>query len=152
MRDHVRMEPGKWSTRKYSADSRARLGIAHRRARQAAGFPYRPAYGEATGIAVRSIVNLERGDPVGEYVIEAVGRYLPGWTEDTAKQILEGGEVPALSDASATPQPDDQMSTIFTANTNDPRFWAALRNEVPEWTYSELWALYLAVKRNHHPE
>jgi DNA-binding XRE family transcriptional regulator len=82
------------TTKDYPAEARERLGTAHRRARQVAGYKARTHYAKAIGVALRSIVSLEKGDPVGEYILEAVGRFLPTWDEDTPKVILEGGPIP----------------------------------------------------------
>lgn len=65
------------------------------RAREAAGYPYRPGFAKASGVGVTSLWKLESGEPVGPAVYEAVARILPGWDEDTPRRILEGDEPPA---------------------------------------------------------
>jgi len=87
-------------TRDYSPEARQRLGLAVQRAREAMGpHPYRPSFALLIGKSVRSLVKLEQGDPVGPTVYEAAADHLPGWTRDTPKAILEGGEPPPLQDA-----------------------------------------------------
>ncbi|WP_143121624.1 hypothetical protein [Saccharopolyspora antimicrobica] len=81
-------------TKTYDPDSRARLGIAVARAREAAGHLYRPSFAKAAGISVASLLKLETGKPVGPSVYEAVSRALPNWTEDTPRVILEHGQIP----------------------------------------------------------
>jgi hypothetical protein len=95
MRHPLCVAARRMTTKNYSDEARERLGKAHRRARQAAGYKARTAYAKAVGIALRSVVSLEKGDPVGEYIVEAVGRFLPTWNEDTAQAILEGGPIPS---------------------------------------------------------
>jgi hypothetical protein len=80
-------------TKDYPTDARERLGLAVQRAREAADYPFRPAFAKATGIGMTSLVKLERGQPVGPLVYETVARQL-GWTEDTPRAILEGGPIP----------------------------------------------------------
>lgn len=80
-------------TKDYPTDARERLGLAVQRAREAADYPFRPAFAKATGIGMTSLVKLERGQPVGPLVYETVARQL-GWTEDTPRVILEGGPIP----------------------------------------------------------
>ncbi|KFU80986.1 hypothetical protein SAMN04489729_4842 [Amycolatopsis lurida] len=84
-------------TANYSATARQRLGVAVRQARQAAGFKFRPKFADKYGINKRSLELLEGGEPgVGETILFAVGRALPGWTEDTPREILEGGPIPPI--------------------------------------------------------
>lgn len=83
-------------TKTYAEADRVRLGVAVIRARQASGYKWRPSFAEAAGISVASLLKLESGRPVGPDVYEAVARKLPGWTEDTPRQILEGGAVPVV--------------------------------------------------------
>lgn len=46
-------------------------------------------------VSLRSLEKLEGGDVgVGQKVLFAVARALPGWTEDTPKTILEDGPIP----------------------------------------------------------
>lgn len=92
-------------TRDYSPEARQRLGLAVQRAREAMGpHPYRPSFATLIGKSVRSLVKLEQGDPVGPTVYEAAADHLPGWTRDTPKAILEGGDPPPLREAT---QPEE---------------------------------------------
>jgi transcriptional regulator with XRE-family HTH domain len=90
------------STKAYPSAARKQLGLAVTRAREAAGFPYRPAFAKAAGVSVRSILKLEQGDPVGAPIYEAAARALPGWNEGTPRLILEGG-APPVTDSVETP-------------------------------------------------
>lgn len=94
VRHHASMGALRPHTKDYPTDARERLGLAVQRAREAADFPFRPAFAEATGIGMTSLVKLERGKPVGPLVYETVARQLPDWTEDTPRVILEGGPIP----------------------------------------------------------
>lgn len=93
-------------TRDYTDEARQSLGLAFTRARELAGHKWRPSFAKAAGIAVRSLVKLEKGEPVGPTVYEAAARALPGWTEDTPRAILEGGEAPIGEPAGAERDPD----------------------------------------------
>ena len=103
MREDARMGTARASTGDYPEDARKRLGDAVMRAREAAGFPYRPGFANAVGRSVRSILKIESGDPVGPALYTAVGRFLPGWDEDTPIQILTGSAPP-------TPRPMPEPS------------------------------------------
>lgn len=89
-------------TREFTPEARVRLGVAVTRAREALGHPRRPSFVKLLTISIRSLVKLEDGDPVGAAVYEAVARELPGWTEDTPREILEGGPVPPVRAATAS--------------------------------------------------
>lgn len=92
-------------TRDYAPEARQRLGLAVQRAREAMGpHPYRPSFATLIGKSVRSLVKLEQGDAVGPTVYEAAADHLPGWTRDTPKAILEGGDPPPLREAA---QPEE---------------------------------------------
>jgi hypothetical protein len=80
-------------TRDFTHDARVRLGIAVTRAREV-DHGYRPSFAEVAGFSVRSLIKLEQGVPVGPKVYEAAARALPGWTEDTPVDILNGGPIP----------------------------------------------------------
>ena len=112
MRHHARVATGQTRTASYSPEARARLGDAVMKARLAGGHTYRPAFVKAVGIkSLRSIVQLERGEPgVGPSVLYAVGRYLPNWTEDTPRIILEGGPIPPNPIA---PEPSSQPDSSW---------------------------------------
>lgn len=81
-------------TKLYEQSDRERLGKAVARAREAAGFKFRPAFEKASGVGSTSLYKLEAGDPVGPTVYEAAARALPNWTEDTPRLILEGADPP----------------------------------------------------------
>ncbi|GAB3431994.1 hypothetical protein [Actinophytocola sediminis] len=86
-------------TAEYSAQARERLGKAVGQARRAIGHRYRASFADETGLGIRSIEALERGEPtVGVTVVEQVcrtlSRHLRGWHAGTAESILDGGPVP----------------------------------------------------------
>lgn len=95
------------TTSDYPEDARNRLGRAVTRAREAAGWARRRDLADHAGVSLRSIVKLEAGDEgVGRRVLEAVGRTLPTWTEDTPYNVLGGEPAPATkSDESAVEPP-----------------------------------------------
>lgn len=102
MRHHAPVMTGRTRTAKYPEPARKRLGEAVMQARLACGFQWRPDFVKAVdGIkSVRSITMLENGEPgVGPAVLYAVARYLPNWTEDTPRIILEGGPIPPAQPA-----------------------------------------------------
>lgn len=91
-------------TKLYDKTARVRLGLAVARAREAAGYQFRPAFEKAAGVGSTSLWKLENGDPVGPLVYEAVARALPGWDEDTPRLILEGeAGAPTVERAPASP-------------------------------------------------
>lgn len=94
MSHHERVTARRPHTKLYDKTDRVRLGLSVARAREAAGYPFRPAFEKASGVGSTSLWKLENGDPVGPLVYEAVARALPGWTEDTPRQILEGASPP----------------------------------------------------------
>ncbi|MFL6141621.1 MAG: hypothetical protein ACJ72N_07100 [Labedaea sp.] len=98
-------------TKLYPEEARVRLGLAIVRGREAAGHQWRPSFARAAGISVRSLVKIEKGEPVGAPVYEAIGRALPQWTEDTPRVILEGGPIPA-ADVQAAPTGPDHAHLI----------------------------------------
>jgi hypothetical protein len=108
------------------------------------GYRTRPQYEAASGINKRSIVDLEAGRVVGELILESVGRFLAGWTEETPWTILEGGPIPEATAGRTRPEPavDSRVSPVITHSPNDPEFWVALRDEVPAATFDQLWRLY----------
>lgn len=94
------------STLDYSQEDRDRLADAVTKARLAAGIKWRTGLVKAAGVSRRSIDALERGEPgVGQAILYAVGRALPGWNEDTPRLILEGGAPP-------NPQGDTAMAAL----------------------------------------
>jgi hypothetical protein len=107
------------STKEYSTDARERLALAHTRAREAAGYPSRPKYAAAVpDVGLRSIVKIEQADPVGQLVLEATARFLPGWTEETPRIILEGGPIPPVKvGAGPAESADDEEERLILALT-----------------------------------
>jgi hypothetical protein len=97
----------------YPQDARWRLADAVKDAREAAGYPTRPAFYRAAGIGKRSLENVESKEPgaasVGEVVLHAIGRALPNWTKDTPQIILEGGPIPPLAKQLAEPHAIDAV-------------------------------------------
>lgn len=85
-------------TADYSQEARDRLAAAVAAARKAAGHRFRPSFAKAAGVGIRSLENVESLEPdaasVGDTVLEAIGRALPNWTEDTPRIVLEGGAIP----------------------------------------------------------
>ena len=116
MRHDAQMASLRPHTKLYPAEARKRLGIAITRARETAGYAYRPALAEASGLSVRSILKLEQGEAVGAAVYEAVARVLPGWTEDTPRLVLEGGDPPPLSERQSSAAPGPVASRAFTSD------------------------------------
>lgn len=91
------------STTNYAPEARRRLAEAVVLARTAAGYPFRPGFvAAARGVNAKSLELLERAQPgVGQKFLHALARALPGWREDTPREILEGGDAPPL----ASPEP-----------------------------------------------
>lgn len=122
-------------TREFSQEARERLGVAVTRAREALGHPRRPSFVKLLTISIRSLVKLEDGDPVGAAVYEAVARELPGWTEDTPREILDGGPVPSA-----------RAATASAART--PHEWsAAERAQMAAMTMDAVMATYSDLRR-----
>lgn len=95
VRDDAPVTEARPNTKIFDRDARERLGLAVQRAREGAGWPYRPGFVKGLrGVSVSSLLKLEKGEPVGPTVYEAVARKLPGWTEETPRIILEGGDIP----------------------------------------------------------
>lgn len=104
-------------TRDFSQEARERLGLAVKRAREALPASMVAFAAQAPGISKRSLVYLEKGEPVGPRVYEAAARAFPNWTVDTPMDILMGGPIPSpvkselrplltLSDLQAMPTDD----------------------------------------------
>lgn len=94
VRHHEPVTARRPHTKLYEQTDRERLGKAVARAREAAGFKFRPAFEKASGVGATSLYKLERGAPVGPTVYESAARALPHWTEDTPLLILEGSAPP----------------------------------------------------------
>jgi hypothetical protein len=95
MHHHVDMPARKLRTADYPQVARDRLGAAVADARVALGHKFRPGFAMSAGVSLRSLADIERGKPgVGEVNLLTVARALPGWTEDTPRDILEGGPIP----------------------------------------------------------
>jgi hypothetical protein len=86
-------------TANYPAEDRERLGKAIGRARRAIGHRFRGSFADETGLGIRSIEAIERGEPtvgavVAEQVGRTLGRHIRGWRAGTAEAILNGGPIP----------------------------------------------------------
>lgn len=97
------------STTNYDVEARRRLARAVVRARERAGYPSRPRFlAVAPGVNKKSLELLETAEPgVGQKILHAVARALPGWTEDTPRHILEGGDAP-----SSEPDPAAELAKV----------------------------------------
>jgi hypothetical protein len=104
-------------TKLYTQGDRERLGLAFVRAREAAGYPARPAFSQVSGVGKTSLFKLEKGDPVGPAVYEAAARALPNWTEDTPRLILEGSPPPPIVTAE---QASEEPPTAAPAPIPEP--------------------------------
>lgn len=124
-------------TKDYSPEARERLGLAVQRAREAAGHTFRPSFADKTGVGITSLVKLERGKPVGPYVYEGAARHLPNWTEDTPRDILEGGPAPAVADVRAEPAPD-----FKPPGAAPHEFTAAARAAMRAMPWDQVWETY----------
>ncbi|WP_410633307.1 hypothetical protein [Amycolatopsis sp. cmx-4-83] len=99
-------------TANYAPEARNRLGDAVTKAREALGMsrPQLVAAAAAVGVVLnkKSLELVETGQPgVGQSFLYALGRFLPNWTEETPRQILEGDASPATSastDAADVPE------------------------------------------------
>jgi len=114
VRHHVRVTGLRPHTKTFSQQARERLGVAVARAREAAGYT-RPAFQALSGVGKTSLYYLEKGDPVGAPVYEAVARALPGWTEDTPVEILKDGPIPstvAESESAANEPPPGESEPL----------------------------------------
>lgn len=81
----------------YPEEARARLGAAVEQARIAAGHLTRPEFAEKAGVGLRSLIYLEQANrSVGAKVLYPVAIALPGWSESTPRDILEGGDPPTV--------------------------------------------------------
>lgn len=119
-------------TRTFSEQAREDLGEAIRLAREGAGHPYRPSFADFAGppLGVRSLLKLEKGEPVGAPVYEAAGRALgrlyEDWSVEVPLRILRGDpapvgvprteaeQTPAAVDSSE-PMPDPDMDEYLRA-------------------------------------
>jgi len=89
-------------TANYPPEARKRLGDAVAKAREALGKsrPQLVAAAAEAGVVLnkKSLELVETGQPgVGQSFLYALGRFLPNWTEDTARQILEGDDAPSAA-------------------------------------------------------
>lgn len=85
------------STSDFPMDARILLGQEVKSARLAAGIRSRAALAKLAGVSTKAIGNLEapvKAPPTGFAVLVAVARVLPGWTDDTPREILKGGKAP----------------------------------------------------------
>ncbi|MGH3888369.1 MAG: helix-turn-helix domain-containing protein [Pseudonocardiaceae bacterium] len=121
------MVPLRLSTADYPESARNRLAVAVVRAREAAGLTSQQDLADRAEVSKRSVVYVEKGEPrVGRKVLEKIGRVLPGWTEDTPREILEGAEPPGLDRDPASdetvqePQPGDYPDQMEYLNA---QYW-----------------------------
>lgn len=129
--DNARVPPSQVTTSDYPEEARLRLGVAVTRARESAGWMRRGDLAERAKVSVRSLVKLEKGgaDPgVGRQVLEAVGRILPHWTEDTPWDILAGGPIPLTVDEeiAAIPPDPEPVEPVEYWTAADETFMQAL--------------------------
>ena len=126
LRDSACVATRRLRTANYSEQARKRLADAIGAAREAAGYTTTSQLIRAIGRGSRAIYALEAGEPtVGQSVLQAVGRKLgerlPGWTEDTPRLILEGGDPPDLGapagaiEEAAASLPDPPILTALEA-------------------------------------
>lgn len=95
MHDNAPVPLPQVTTSDYPERARKDLGLAVTRAREAAGWMRRRDLADQAKVSLRSLAKLEGGEPgVGRLVLEAVGRALPGWTEDSPWRILDGEPAP----------------------------------------------------------
>ena len=118
MRHNAPMASSRVRTANYSPEARQRLGDAAAKAREALGMsrPQLVAAAAAAGVVLnkKSLELVETGQPgVGQSFLFALGRFLPNWTEDTPRKILEGGSAPtAAPPAVATEIPEKHRKII----------------------------------------
>lgn len=110
MRQNARMATSRVRTANYSTEARERLGEAALKAREALGFSRPQLIAAAANIGVtlnkKSLELVEKGQPgVGQSFLFALGRFLPNWTEDTAKAILEGEPPPTTGPVEVVTSP-----------------------------------------------
>jgi transcriptional regulator with XRE-family HTH domain len=105
MHDNAPVPLPQVTTSDYGDDARTRLGVAVTRAREAGGWMRRRDLADRANISLRSLAKLEGGEAgVGRQVLEAVGRALPNWTEDTPRLILEGADPPPTTPIEQPPE------------------------------------------------
>jgi len=108
---HEHVAPRRPNTREFSQGDRDQLGKAVTRARERAGYTW-ARLTEAAGIGKTSLFKLERGEPVGPKVYEAVARALPDWDEDTPVTILRGGPVPSPAKSTAASREAVELAAL----------------------------------------
>lgn len=104
MRHNAPMASSRVRTANYPPEARQRLGDAVAKAREALGMSRPQLVAAAATIDIvlnkKSLELVETGQPgVGQSFLYALGRFLPNWTEDTPRQILEGKSAPATAPA-----------------------------------------------------
>lgn len=114
------MDGNRVRTANYPAQARARLGEAALKARLALNLsrPQLVAAAAKLGIVLnkKSLELVESGQPgVGQTFLYALGRFLPNWTEDTARVVLEGGDVPPTTTSLPTPGDSQPAPYEFSA-------------------------------------
>lgn len=143
MRDYAPVATRRLRTANYDDVARQRLGDAFAKAREAAGYRTTAAFGRAAGIrSTASLEWLERGRPgVGQSILFAVGRFMPGWTEDTPRAILEGGDVPSVPEG-AEPAPDDEDNEVAKLEIGTGEWLGYFRIRLSPEDYAEVLALW----------
>lgn len=119
----------------YSEQARQDLAAAVIKAREYAGWPTTVDFIKAVGRGSRAIYALENAEPtVGQVILHAVGRTLgtqvPGWSQDTPREILEGSPPPPLTpagpDVDSTPEVEPPSEEDEPWTEEDERVYDAL--------------------------
>lgn len=125
----------KLRTADYSQQARERLGAAVAEGRVAAGYKFRPPFAKVAQVSLRSLVDIETGKPgAGEANLTAIARALPNWTEDTPREVLEGGPIPPL----ATETPAEPTRTAHEWSAEERAQMAAMSMDQVMATYGDL--------------
>jgi hypothetical protein len=124
MRHNAPMASSRVRTANYPPEARKRLGDAVAKAREALGMsrPQLVAAAAAEGIALnkKSLELVETGQPgVGQSFLYALGRFLPSWSEDTARQILEGELPPSTSPSDVTTEIPEKHRKIIAMSERE---------------------------------
>lgn len=121
MRNHAGVARRQLRTSNYAAEARNRLGEAVEAARTAAGYRFRTDFVRAHGIKnLRGLELLEQGKTgVGQAFLFEVARALPGWDEDTPKQILDGSPPPRTSAEPPPPYVQEEDGEGWTEEDED---------------------------------
>lgn len=123
-------------SRTFSEEARKDLGQAVQDARAGAGHPYRPSFAEFAGspLGVRSLLKLEKGEPVSALVYEAAGRALgrlyEDWSVNTPLEILRGKPAPKgvligrslVEPEAEQPSEDEDTASVMEEMPDPSRF------------------------------